>query len=272
MFLYSIWDEICHELSKVKKTIRVDEILQEDNNSEWLVIKHDVEIDVGKALLMAQIEAKYDIKATYFVQADLLHSGMKALHEIQQLGHEVTYHYDVLDANDGNYVMAMNEFSENIKKFNALGFEVKTVCPHGNPMINRNGWTSNKDFFRDQNTAVKFAGILDMVVQLPKRLNNNYIYISDAGYSWKQITNIEDNDIKNNGDIDLENYKNLLKTIKRHKRVILSTHPHRWDKSRMRSFIKLYRFKTLRFLAKKFSSVRFMKNIMSRFYYLAKKV
>jgi len=271
MFIYTIWDEICKELSSLK-TIKVNEILQQENDSKWIVIKHDVETDVNKALVLAKIEHKYGIEATYFVQADLVESGFKILQEIQQLGHEVTYHYDVLDANNGDYELATQEFIQNIKLFSSFGFEVKTVCPHGNPLINRDGWLSNKDFFRDENIVDRFSNILDIVVELPLKVESSYTYISDAGYGWQEIVNISDNDIKNGGDIALGDYKNLLETIGSRDRVILSTHPHRWEKIRVKAFFNLYRFKTLRYISRKLSTIAFLKKIMSKFYFLAKKV
>jgi len=271
MFIYNIWDEICQELSKYK-TIRADNIINQESNSEWIVIKHDVETDVKKALELAKIEHKYNLQATYFVQANLVEQNYKILQEIASLGHEITYHYDVLDANSGDYILSLKEFNKNIELFNSFGFEIKTVCPHGNPVINRNGWSSNKDFFRDKSIADRFPEILDIVVELPNRLKNNYTYISDAGYGWKKIVNISDNDIKNSGDIDLGDYKTLLKTIEKEDRVIISTHPHRWERSRYKALFNIYRFKTLRYIARRVSSMKFLKNIMSKFYFLAKKV
>jgi len=269
MFVYSQWDSICQELSNLK-TIRADEILSQ-KDLEWIVIKHDIETNVPKALELAKIEAKYGIQATYYVQADLVKDSYRILQEIQKLGHEITYHYDVLDANSGDFTLATEEFDKNIKLFNSFGFEIKTICPHGNPLINRDGWSSNKDFFRDKNIADRFSNILDIVVELPKRVDS-YLYISDAGYGWKEIVNIADNDIKNSGDIDLGDYKSFLKRVKIEKRVIISTHPHRWEKSHLKALFNLYRFKTLRFVARKLSSISLLKKIMSKFYFLAKKV
>ncbi len=272
MFIYSIWDEICLEISKSKKCIRVDQVLEQSSNSEWIVVKHDVETNVKKAVQLAEIEYNHGIQATYYVQADLLKDNVEQLKKIQSMGHEVTYHYDVLDANNGNFKVATEEFSKTVESFSSYGFEVKTVCPHGNPVIVRDGWSSNKDFFRDESVAKKFPNILDMVIQLPDKLNDNYIYISDAGYEWKQIVNIKDNDVTNQGDIDLGDYKNLLYTINHEERVILSTHPHRWEQSKFRFLFNIYFFKILRFVARKISSIPFLKKIMSKYYYLAKKI
>ncbi len=271
MFIYSVWDEICKEISKNLNTITVNQILNQ-STPKWIAIKHDVETNVAKAFEIAKIEAKYDIKATYYVQADLLDENYKLLQGISALGHEVTYHYDVLDANDGDIEKSIEEFLYNIKKFNKYGFNVQTVCPHGNPVIIRNGWNSNKDFFRDEKVVRLFPNILDMVVQLPKKLTYSYTYISDAGYGWKQIANIKDNDVINHGDLKIKDYKELLKIINTQESVVLSAHPHRWEKSSLKFLYNVYVFKVLRFTARQASSVPMLKKILSKYYYLAKKI
>jgi len=271
MFIYSIWDEICESISKNSNTITINQITEQPS-SKWIAIKHDVETNVPKALAIATIEAKHNIRATYYVQADLLDDNYKLLQEIASLGHEVTYHYDVLDANGGDFDKSIEEFKTNLAKFKKYGFSVQTICPHGNPVIIRDGWSSNKDFFRDNRVVTLFPNILDMVVELPNKLDYKYAYISDAGYGWKQIVNIEDNDLKNDGDIKIKDYKELLNIVNSSDALILSAHPHRWESSAFKFLFKIYLFKTVRFTARQISSVPFLKKILSKYYYLAKKI
>ena len=268
MFVYSNWQKICKNLSENHKCILANQILEQDKNCSWVVVKHDVEANVSKALKLAKIESKYNIKATYYVQSYLLRDNKSDLKEISRLGHEVSYHYDVLDSNNGNYKHAISEFQKTIHDFKQLGFNVSTVCPHGNPIINRDGWSSNKDFFRDTYISKMFPDILDIVVHLPSRLGNNYVYISDAGYSWKIISNVEDNDIKNKGDQEITDFFKVLS--ENTECLIISTHPHRWQSSKIIVISKTIMFKIIRFIAGLVSKIPFVKNIMSRYYYLTK--
>lgn len=272
MFVFSEWQKICNELSSRFTCIRADQILNQPSDSKWIVIKHDVETNVPKAMELAKIEATHNISATYYVQADLLNDNYKELQEIASLGHEVTYHYDVLDFHNGDYQAAENTFSAIVKEFNTFGFDIKTVCPHGNPIKIRNGWSSNKDFFRNAQITSHFPTVLDIVVHLPTRLHDSYIYISDAGYGWKKIVNVQDNDKTNHGDIPLKSHADLLNAIKAEKRLIISTHPHRWEKSKLIFFLKTLFFKAVRYTAKALSSIGFFKRIMSKYYYLAKRI
>lgn len=61
-------------------------------------MKHDVETNPIKALKLAFIENKYSLVGTYYIQANLLNSdkNVAVLKRIQKLGHEVTYHHDVM--------------------------------------------------------------------------------------------------------------------------------------------------------------------------------
>ena len=272
-FTYGVWDRLCLAIAQHRKTIRVDQILDQEAGQGWLAIKHDVETDVPKALALAKIEAKYGIVATYYVQADLVDAHHRLLQEIQALGHEVSYHYDVLDANGGDRSQAVAEFDANLAKFRHYGFAVKSVCPHGNPVMIRHGWHSNKDFFRDPSIAQRYPDILDMVIALPTRLKESYRYISDAGYGFKQIVNIAENDrTQAQRDIPITDYEALLTHLMTPSPLILSTHPHRWERSAVRFVLRVYLFKVLRFTARLLSKIPLLKHLLSRYYYLAKKI
>ena len=268
MFTYSNWQQMCAYLAQ-RRCLRADELLDNLQADDWLVIKHDVETNVPKALRMAQIEKQHGIRATYYVQSYLLADNAETLQQIAALGHEVTYHYDVLDANGGNMVAAQREFAATLKDFAALNLPVKTVCPHGNPLMQRHGWDSNKDFFRSAEVAQKYPNILDVVVQLPTLLAY-YDYYSDAGYAWQRIVNVSDNDRHNHGDVPVTQQQLLQATEA--KVSIVSTHPHRWENNWLQAVYRKSVFHSLRFLARTLATVPVLKWLMSKFYYLAKKV
>ncbi len=272
MFVYSEWNKFCLEISSKYNCIRVDEISSQPSNGVWISIKHDVETNVKKALKIAKIEKKHNIRATYFVQSYLLFDNVKLLKSISDMGHEVSYHYDVLDSNNGNMTAAIEEFSDTVSKFQKHGFKVGTVCPHGNPLMQRDGWSSNKDFFRNKDVVKLYPDIFDIVVQAERVVKSQFAYISDVGYGWKLIGNIDSNDIVNNGDIEIGNIDNMLELVGLHSKVIISSHPHRWSKSYFSALLHLMIFKTIRFTAKSLAKIGFVKKIMSKFYYLAKKI
>ena len=273
MFVYGEWDKFCLEISSKYNCIRVDEIPSQPLNGAWISIKHDVETNVKKALKIAKIEKKHNIRATYFVQSYLLHDNIDLLQIISGLGHEVSYHYDVLDSNHGNMDAAIREFSNTVSEFKKVGFGITTVCPHGNPLMQRSGWSSNKDFFRNKDVAhLLYPDIFDVVVQASEVVKSEFTYISDAGYEWKLIANVDNNDLENNGDLIIGSIDNMIELVALQKKVIISTHPHRWSENYFVALFHLTFFKMVRFTAKYLARFGILKKIMSKFYFLAKKI
>ena len=278
MFVYKNWEFFCSKIKEleIKTYTAAEAILASKQNNRFVIIKHDVETNVNKALIIAQIENKFDIKTTFYVQSYLLNSikNIRILKEIQALGHEVTYHYDVLDSNSGNWDLAISEFNSNIVKFKENGFEIKTVCPHGNPVMSRDGWNSNKDFFRNEEIANYYPNIYDIVISPEKFGKKDVCYVSDAGYGWKIISNISNNDRESNiTDHSIENINKLIELILQNKNCfIISTHPHRWRRYSFTVYIIKALFFILRFIVRKLTKITFINKLISKFYYLAKKI
>lgn len=265
------WDRFCSSIDAAR-CVTISELPCLTGTNSWVAIKHDVETNVDRALQIATIEAKYSIRATYFVQSYLLSKNESLLHSIAKLGHEVTYHYDVLDANSGDFEKATNEFAKNVKEFENAGFTVKSVCPHGNPLMDRDGWRSNKDFFRDSKVASLFSDVFDLVVQGKKRIHLDYKYISDAGFGFKVITDIVSNDKIPSKDIAIPSIDELTNIVNCTDAVIISTHPHRWVSSSIIAYLGKTRFTIIRTVALLASRSKVLKKLMSKFYFLAKKI
>lgn len=276
MFYFKKWDKFCYAISRLDIIIcTAKDILENKTNKQFIVLKHDVETNVDRALKLAAIEAKHGIKGSYYVQAYLLESktNIKLLKEIQDLGHEVSYHYDVLDANDGDMTKAKEDFAKNLLLFVDNGFEVNTICQHGNPLKERVGYHSNRDFFRDSSVRSDYEGITDIVVNFKAKSGLEYLYISDAGYSWNIIDNPENNDrVETKPNIKLESYDEILKLLENGESIIMSTHPHRWGRNAIRIYAKLVLFKVIRTLAKVLYRMPIVKSLINRFYFLAKKI
>lgn len=275
MFVFKNWDYFCSELSKTTLCINAAKAVTSRVPGNYAIIKHDVETNVSKALKLAEIESKYTISATYYVQLYLLNDAENIflLKKIQNLGHEVTYHYDVLDSNNGNLINAQQEFEYALNKFEDNGFKVKTVCPHGNPIMDRNGWSSNKDFFRNKKIRETYKEITDIVIEVNKFGKEDILYISDAGYGWKLISNIANNDIDNTKpDVKLNGLDDVLNLAKEGRTLIVSAHPHRWSSFAIVVQFRLVVFKILRLIANNISKIPIINKMFSKFYFLAKKI
>ncbi len=275
IFTYNRWEEFCKRLAvKGVKSIPTREILTSTAN--YVVFKHDVETNVPKAYRLAAIEHKYGHKGSYYVQAYLMHDekNILMLREMQEMGHEISYHYDVMDSCKGDLDKAIKEFADNKQLFEKNGFVISTVCQHGNPIVERIGYTSNRDFFRSERVRALYPNITDVMVNLKSDVPTDFVYYSDAGRVFKMIYDPLTNDIVNSDDKNraYQNLNELLEALDFSKGIIVSTHPHRWCGSAVGYMIKTYMFKIVRTTAKMVMRVPLAKKIMSRYYYLAKKI
>jgi len=277
IFVYKQWDGFCRKLKDNGfASVSAATILKAKPDKPFLVLKHDVETNPSKALRLAQIESDYSHKGSYYVQAYLLNNkkNIDILKQIQELGHEVSYHHNVMDSNKGNINKAVEEFQRNIELFEKNSFSVQTVCQHGNPVINRDGYSSNRDFFRNAKVAQLYKHISEMMVNFKSRIDENYKYISDAGYRWKIIFDPENNDVVNSEekDITLGSLDEIMNVLKSENSVIISTHPHRWHSNIVTAQAKDIVFKSIKYSTKCMLKIPFMKKMMGKFYYLAKKI
>ena len=253
--------------------------MSEKPESNYVVFKHDVETKVANAVRMAEIEHKWGHKGSYYVQAYLIEDekNVQMLKKIQDMGHEISYHYDVMDSNRGDISLAIVDFEEKRKSFEGKGFQIITVCQHGNPIIERVGYNSNRDFFRNEKVKEKFPHISDIMVDFKDKAfgGTDYLYFSDAGRKFKLIYDPINNDIIPSEDKNIPFKKlELLWSCVEEKsaNAIISTHPHRWMRSKMGYILRTAIFKVVKAIAKVLIKIPVFKKFMSKYYYLAKKI
>lgn len=275
-FVYKKWDAFCASLAqKGYVSISAKDVAQ--NGTKYFVLKHDVETNVKRAYKMAEIEHKYGHQGTYYVQAYLLEDkeNIALLQRMRGMGHEISYHYDVMDSCHGNIDAAIQEFEKNKALFEKNGFKIITVCQHGNPVVERVGYTSNRDFFRNSKVQKLYPNIADIMVDFKEKAHTEYLYFSDAGRKFNFIYDPINNDIVNSDDknVSFETLQEMWAYIEKSgQSCIISTHPHRWTSSETLYVCKAGAFKCAKSLAKCCMKIPFLKKFMSKYYYLAKKI
>ena len=273
-FVYKKWEQVCR-FFKEKGVYSIPAQEVQGNADQYLVLKHDVETNVKRAYNIAKIEHKYGHRGSYYVQAYLLKNqkNLILLKKIQEMGHEISYHYDVMDSNKGDMEKALIEFEENRKSFEENGFLIKTVCQHGNPVIERKGYTSNRDFFRSERVQELYPNLSDIMVDYAQKKGLQYTYYSDAGRKFKLIFDPFNNDLVNSDDKNIvyENLESLLASINVEGGNIISIHPHRWTKLYITYLFHATFFYSAKFIAKILIKISFIKRILEKHYNLAKK-
>lgn len=279
IFTYSVWEKFCKTLAENNiHSVTAKSLLRNAMNgvlsqNRWLNLKHDVESTPEKALRLAQIEAKYGHKATYYVQSYLMtEENQQTFLSIQDLGHEVTYHHDVMDGSKGDLDGAICIFNENLDKFKRLGFEVETVCQHGNPMST----FENRDFFRSEKVRTLYPKMADIMVNFGDLIGQEYVYVSDVGMSFKIVVDPINSDKIKEGDkyVVLGTLDKVVVEIVSHpeKNYMISSHPHRYYQSYMKAWMKTAVFTIVRGCAKILFKIPGLKKFLFRFNFISKKL
>ncbi|MFA5250987.1 MAG: hypothetical protein WC454_00155 [Phycisphaerae bacterium] len=254
----------------------VEKACENINNlsKQFIIIKHDVEDKPEKALKISKIEHGFGITSTYYVHSFFLRDpkSVAILKEIISLGHEIGYHYDVLDSNDGNKNSAIREFEKVLSDFADNGLPIRTVCPHGNPLKKRVGYSSNKDFFLDPQIRRLFDNIVDVYITFPDLVDSDYLYITDAKYSYSYREAKTTRTDATEKLSPLDGMIDIIKMVQNGKSMIISTHTHRYFSFGCVALTRIYLYRTAKCIAKTLYKMRWGKYIIDKFYFIAKKI
>lgn len=274
---YKEYIDFCQQICNTGATLYTVEKACENIdglNGPFIIIKHDVESKLKKALKISRIEHSFGIVATYYVHSFFLHKpeNIAILREIASLGHEIGYHYDVLDKNNGDKNKAIREFREVTTSFEENGLIIKTVCPHGNPLKKRVGYASNKDFFLDEEVRRMFGNIADVYITFPDMVDENYLYITDAGYKYFYRDAKTTKTDATEKLLPLNSKDEITKMIRDGQSMIISIHTHRYFCSAYVALIRVFLYRVAKVVAKMLYRAKWGKYIIDKFYFIAKKI
>lgn len=150
-----------------------------DNVPKTVIMRHDIDNDIYKALKLAQLEAEYGCSSTYFVLVSsnfynvFSKESQGMLQEVLQMGHHIGLHYDekkyeekIFCPQDNlKYILHEKEILEL-----AINNEVKTVSMHR-----------------------PSKGMLECDLSIPSMINSygkkyfsDYKYLSDSRRFWRE--------------------------------------------------------------------------------------
>jgi len=131
-FPLSLYQEICDEIKRSNISVyTVEQYIIEKPSKQFIILRHDVDLNPSRAVNMARIEYLHRIKATYYFRFMPFIFDLNKIKLISKMGHEIGYHYETLKKNRGNIEEAIALFKTELKKFRQSGINVKTVCAHG---------------------------------------------------------------------------------------------------------------------------------------------
>jgi len=212
-----MYEEICKAL-KVHNVVTVEQYISKGTNNPIIILRHDVDREHMNALAMAELEHSYGINSTYYFRYP---PNSKIIYAINKLGHEIGYHYEVLDKAKGDYEKALNIFEQELADFRKYS-SVKTICMHGNPLTNWDG----RDLWKYHDYK-KF----DLLGEAYLSCTDIPIYLTDTGRNWKGQNNVKDKFGTENRNPGLKKTAELIDYLNKNlqESLYINCHPERWS-------------------------------------------
>lgn len=144
-----------------------------------VILRHDIDSDISKAVVMAEIENQLNVKSTYFVlvSSDFYNvfskKNTECLMKIRELGHEIGLHFDEVKYSDED-VSILEKIEEEIEILEkCLGENtIKTVSMHR---------PSQKTL--DANYKIRNGEIIN---SYGEEFFKKFKYLSDSRMHWRE--------------------------------------------------------------------------------------
>ncbi|MBA2869070.1 hypothetical protein [Methanococcus maripaludis] len=197
--------------------------------SNFLILRHDIDRKPENALKMAKLEYDLGINSTYYFRYPYTFD-VSTMEQVADLGHEVGYHYETLAKAEGKFEKAFDMFFDEFSEFKKL-FDIKTICMHGRPLSrydNRDLW--KKYNFKDYGIAGEaYLSICD----------DEITYITDTGRNWNNKSNLRDKSDWKSLSGNFNSTDDLIQKITTEKpeKLYINTHSERWSEKMGELFI-----------------------------------
>lgn len=223
-FTLETYTQLCETILRVKCPVMTTWDFLAAGQPEGLsvVVRHDVDRQMGAALRMAEMESRYGIAATYYVRATPAVFKPEALRRLHEMGHEVGYHYETLARARGDEHRAIAMFEQELRRFRQV-VPIHTINMHGSPL---SPW-NNLDLWGTYDyRAYQVGGDAGLDIDYSR-----LYYFTDTGRNWDAGRyNLRDRppslkpDRKVLSTDDLIVFLNQTQTAP----VIVNAHPNRW--------------------------------------------
>jgi hypothetical protein len=214
--------QLCSAVADNYVTITIDKYLALDEKipKHFVLMRHDVDELAKTALKTARIEEQLGIQATYYFRTCKKVFIPEIIEEIEGMGHEVGYHYEVLSTARGDYEKAIKLFEDEVNKFREI-CNLKTICMHGAVLSKHD----NRDLWKYYD--FKNFGILG---EAYLSVGENINYFTDTGRGWNSKHNLRDFIPGKAPEVFADKTDDLIRLIENKEidNFYISTHPDRW--------------------------------------------
>jgi hypothetical protein len=196
---------------------------QETTPERSIILRHDIDRKPENALDMARIEADAGISSTYYFRAIPKTFKPDIFQEIEELGHEVGYHYEDLDQTKGDVEAAHEQFASNLERFQDY-VTVVTISMHGNPLTSQD----NREMWADYDFG-QYGLIGEVYLSFDF---TEVTYFTDTNRTWyDEKTMVNDWPVgESKKPMQINTTWDLMEIIENQQidRFYILTHPNRW--------------------------------------------
>lgn len=220
-FTMAKYGELCRLLLGAGYTpVTVNQYLTDPPRGRTVVLRHDVDRKPENARTMARLEHDLGIRSTYYFRHPATFVP-ELIREVDALGHEVGYHYEVLAKAKGDYEEAIALFSRELAEFRDI-CDVRTVCMHGSPLSRHD----NRDIWKRYNFR-EFGIVGEAYLSMA---GGGLRYLTDTGRNWGGKHSVRDVMPGADGAVPVETTDDLIRWIESGEAegLYLTVHPERW--------------------------------------------
>ena len=129
-----------------------------------------------------------------------------------------------------------------------------------------------EEFISCGDLGEEFKEIVDVYITFPDMVKSNYLYITDARYSYFYRDAKTTKTDATEKLIPLKGQDEIFHLIKDGNSMVISTHTHRYFTFEFIEIIRLCLYKTAKCVAGFLYNTNWGKRIINKFYYIAKKI
>jgi hypothetical protein len=223
-YSFQKYEELCRAIVDAGyATPTMREHLSGNSERRFVLLRHDIDHTMLPALDMARMENELGITSTYYVRykEHVMDPGL--MRQIEDLGHEIGYHYETLDKGEGNFGLAIKIFADELETMRQHA-RIDTIAMHGNPLSpynNRDLWTQYS--FRDYNILGEAYLSVDFA---------EVCYFSDSGRSWDERYKIHDTS-SDGRKVRISHTDEIISIVRNGEidKMYILVHPIIWTKS-----------------------------------------
>jgi hypothetical protein len=187
-----------------------------------IILRHDVDDRPQNSLATAVLENKLGIKGSYYFRIVKQSFNEEIIGKIEELGHEIGYHYEDMALNSGDYEKSYAHFKQQLEKFRKIS-DIQTICMHGSPLSNFDNRALWKKYnYRELGIIAEPYFDTDF---------SRVLYLTDTGRKWNNTAASIRDKVEGSLKLSVDSTEHLVYLFEKNQlpdQIMINIHPQRW--------------------------------------------